>query len=103
MRERSLERERLQWQVDELALLAPVPGEWQELAAEQKRLAHAATLIEGARGLADALADGDDAIADRLQTVHQKLKALATVDAIRQAQGITTQTGDVPAASNRSV
>ena len=81
VRERSLERERLQWQVDELALVAPVPGEWQELAAEQKRLAHAATLIEGARGLADALADGDDAIADRLQTVHQKLKALATVDA----------------------
>ena len=80
-RELSLERERLQWQVDELALVAPVPGEWQELAAEQKRLAHAATLIEGARGLADALADGDDAIADRLQAIHQKLKALATVDA----------------------
>jgi DNA repair protein RecN (Recombination protein N) len=80
-RELTLERERLQWQVDELALVAPVLGEWQELAAEQKRLAHAATLIEGARGLADALADGDDAIADRLQAIHQKLKALATVDA----------------------
>ncbi|MEI7446942.1 MAG: DNA repair protein RecN [Burkholderiales bacterium] len=79
-RELTLERERLQWQVDELAQVAPVPGEWDELAVEQKRLAHAATLIEGTRGLADALADGDDAIADRLTAIQQKLRPLAAVD-----------------------
>ncbi|MFO0457918.1 MAG: DNA repair protein RecN [Burkholderiales bacterium] len=80
-RELVLERERLQWQADELAQVAPVPGEWDELAAEQKRLANAASLIEGARGLADALSDGDDAIADRLHAIQQKLKPLAAVDA----------------------
>ncbi|MFO0232923.1 MAG: DNA repair protein RecN [Burkholderiales bacterium] len=80
-RERVLERERLQWQADALAQVAPVPGEWDELAAEQKRLANAASLIEGARGLADALSDGDDAIADRLHAIQQKLKPLAAVDA----------------------
>jgi DNA repair protein RecN (Recombination protein N) len=80
-RELVLERERLQWQVDELAQVAPVPGEWDELAAEQKRLANAASLIEGARGLADALSDGDEAIADRLHAMQQKLKPLAAVDA----------------------
>jgi len=80
-REIALERERLQWQVDELGAVDPVAGEWDELAAEQKRLAHAATLIEGARGLADTLADGDDAIADRLHTVMQKLRPLVAVDA----------------------
>ena len=79
-RELTLERERLQWQVDELAQVAPVAGEWAELAAEQKRLANAASLIEGARGLADALADGDDAIADRLHAMQQRLRPLAAVD-----------------------
>ncbi len=80
-RELTLERERLQWQVDELAQVAPVPGEWEELAAEQKRLANAASLIEGARGLADSLADGDDAIADRLHAMQHRLRPLAAVDA----------------------
>jgi DNA repair protein RecN (Recombination protein N) len=80
-RELTLERERLQWQVDELAQVAPLAGEWSELAAEQKRLANAASLIEGARGLADALAEGDDAIADRLHAVQQRLRPLAAVDA----------------------
>ncbi len=80
-RELALERERLQWQVDELAQVAPVAGEWDELAAEQKRLANAASLIEGARGLADALSDGDDAIADRLHAIQHRLKPLAAVDA----------------------
>lgn len=79
-RERALERERLEWQVDELAQLAPVAGEWDELNAEQKRLAHAQSLIEGTRGLADALAQSDDALADRLQQMHVRLKSLAAVD-----------------------
>jgi DNA repair protein RecN (Recombination protein N) len=77
---RGVGRERLQWQVDELAQVAPVPGEWDELAAEQKRLANAASLIEGARGLADALSDDDEAIADRLHAIQQKLKPLAALD-----------------------
>ncbi len=80
-REIVLERERLQWQVDELSQVAPVAGEWDELAGEQKRLANAASLIEGARGLADALSDGDDAIADRLHAVQHRLRPLAAVDA----------------------
>lgn len=80
-RELTLERDRVQWLVDELTQVAPVRGEWDELAAEQKRLAHAATLIEGARGLADALSDGEEAIADRLHALQQKLRPLAAVDA----------------------
>ena len=34
------ERERLAWQIGELDKLAPVPGEWDRLNAEQQRLAH---------------------------------------------------------------
>ena len=79
-RELALERERLEWQVDELAQLAPAPGEWDELNGEQKRLAHAAALIEGTRGLADALAEADDAVVGRLQQMHARLRSLAAVD-----------------------
>lgn len=79
-RELSLERERLQWQFDELSELAPQPGEWEALNAEQKRLSHAASLIEGARGAADALAESDDAIVTRLHQMHQRIKTLAALD-----------------------
>jgi DNA repair protein RecN (Recombination protein N) len=79
-RERELERDRLQWQVDELSQVSPAAGEWEALNAEQKRLAHAATLIDGARGLADALADADDALVGRLQQAQQRLKPLLGVD-----------------------
>jgi DNA repair ATPase RecN len=73
-RELALERDRLQWQADELSQVAPVPGEWEELAAEQKRLAHAASLLEGARGIADALSEADDALTARLHQAIQKLR-----------------------------
>jgi DNA repair protein RecN (Recombination protein N) len=79
-RELALERERLQWQADELSPLAPRAGEWEELNAEQKRLSHAASLIEGARGIADALNESDDAVATRIHQMLQRLKPLAQVD-----------------------
>jgi DNA repair protein RecN (Recombination protein N) len=83
-RERELERDRLQWQADELSQVAPVPGEWEELNAEQRRLAHAATLIDGTRGIADALAEADDALTGRLQQMQQRLRPLLAVDASLQ-------------------
>jgi DNA repair protein RecN (Recombination protein N) len=79
-RELALERERLQWQHDELAPLKPQPGEWETLNAEQKRLSHAASLIDGARGVADALSESDDAVTTRLHQVLQRLRPLAQVD-----------------------
>ncbi len=79
-RELALERERLAWQAGELERLRLVPGEWAALNEEQKRLAHAASLIEGTRGAADALADGDDALAHRLHQLLQRLRPLAAID-----------------------
>ncbi|HLS55813.1 MAG TPA: DNA repair protein RecN [Zeimonas sp.] len=79
-REMALERERLEWQVGELAQLRLQPGEWEALGLEQKRLAHAASLIEGASGAADALADSDDALSVRLHQVTQRLRPLAAID-----------------------
>ncbi len=80
-RELALERERLAWQVGELERLRLAPGEWEALGEEQKRLAHAAALIEGTRGAADALADSDDALSRRLHREAQRLRPLAAIDA----------------------
>ena len=79
-RELAIERERLQWQFDELAQLAPIEGEWETLNAEQRLLGHAASLIEGSQAAADALAEADDAIVTRLHALQQKVRALAALD-----------------------
>lgn len=66
------ERERLQWQIDELTALAPRPGEWEAVSNEQSRLAHGQALLEGATR---TLALLEDESASALQilntTIHQ--------------------------------
>ena len=76
----ALERDRLQWQLEEIDALALGEHEWADLNAEQRRLAHAASLIDGTRGAADALADDDEAIVTRLQRLAQRLRPLVEVD-----------------------
>ena len=74
------DRERLNWQIDELASLKLAPDEWHELENEQKRLAHAAALIEGARGAAEALQEDDSAINRQLSRLVARLRPLALID-----------------------
>ena len=52
-REQALERERLQWQVNELDPLGLAEGEWESLNAEQKRLSHAAALLSDTASAAE--------------------------------------------------
>ncbi|NJD25237.1 MAG: DNA repair protein RecN [Betaproteobacteria bacterium] len=74
------EREQLEWQVRELEMLGLGAGEWPELESEHRRLAHAATLAEGAQfGLA-LLADGDGACDDGLERVAGRIEELAGYD-----------------------
>src|SRR3546814_12812839 len=56
------ERERLQWQADELGQLALQPDEWDALQAEQSPLAHAQAPLDRAGQIIEAL-DGEDASA----------------------------------------
>ncbi len=53
------ERERLQWQIAEVAKLAPGATEWDELSASHTRIANAQTLIDTAQEAHGALADDD--------------------------------------------
>ncbi len=90
------ERERLAWQIGELAKLNPADGEWEQLNAEHQRLAHGQALLDGARTAFDALSDAEpsaDALTsraiaalDEVQRFDAELGAVADVLRAAQAQ-----------------
>ncbi|MDR3158459.1 MAG: DNA repair protein RecN [Zoogloeaceae bacterium] len=75
------ERDMLSWQIRELEELDFRAGEWPELEAEQRRLAHAASLIEGAQYILATLAEGEGACENLLAGVGERLGDMAAVDA----------------------
>jgi len=75
------ERERLEWQVNELEKLAVKPGEWAEVSNEQSRLSHAASLMEGAQEALAVISEAEDhPILSQLSSLNQKLGKLADID-----------------------
>ncbi|RYF56147.1 MAG: DNA repair protein RecN, partial [Comamonadaceae bacterium] len=54
------ERERLQWQIGELAKLAPASDEWEELSTQHSRISNAQALIDAAQAARGALEDDDN-------------------------------------------
>ena len=75
------ETDRLRWIVEDLGELAPEPGEWDVVSAEHKRLAHAASLLEGAQHAIAQLSEDDDSSLSRLDAMAAKLGHLAAFDA----------------------
>ena len=76
----SAERERLEWQAQELDALKLMPGEWATVGAEHARLAHAASLIEAAQTGVEILAEGEGAALTQLNGVIARLKPLLQHD-----------------------
>ena len=74
------EREQLGWQVKELEALGYAAEGWQALTAEHARLAHAASLIEGAQSGLDLLSEGDASSLSQLNSVITRLKSLLEYD-----------------------
>src|SRR5688572_17087207 len=74
------EREQLEWQVEEVLGLAYTPESWQELLAEHGRLAHAASLIEGAQYGLDALSEAEGSSLPQLNAVIARLSGLLEYD-----------------------
>jgi len=75
------ERERLEWQSQELDALKLTPGEWDAVGAEHARLAHAASLIEAAQSGVEILSEGEGAALDQLNAVLARLQPLLQHDA----------------------
>ncbi|MFM2161139.1 MAG: hypothetical protein RLZZ383_651 [Pseudomonadota bacterium] len=70
----------LHLQLEELDRVRVVPGEWASLEAEQHRLAHAERLHSAADWAAELLYRRDDALADQMARLAQRLQALRGVD-----------------------
>ena len=80
------ERERLDWQVKELEALEMTAEAWQSLTAEHARLAHAASLMEGADYALEVLSEGEGASLSGLNAVIGRLNALTEFDStLREA------------------
>ena len=74
------ERERLQWQLEELTELAPQEGEWINIQSEHARLANGAKLIGGCQEAIDILSDADNSLESSLSKVCGNISALAEHD-----------------------
>ena len=75
------ERELLAWQLRELEQVGFDIEDWAEINAEHARLAHAASLIEGAEAAVVALGEGELAVCSVLGRLDGRIAALADFDA----------------------
>ena len=83
------EREHLDWQARELIALAFRAEEWEELQAEHKRLAHAASLIEAVQFSLDVLSEGDVSALSAVSSVHSRLDGMVDFDpALQEILGL---------------
>ena len=76
----AMEREQLDWQAKELEALAFRAQEWDELQAEHKRLAHAASLIEAVQFGLDVLSEGETAGLTTVASVLSRLQGMVDFD-----------------------
>lgn len=75
------EREQLTWQVEQIAQLDLQQDEWANIQSEQQRLAHAANLLELAEQSAQVLSEGEQAVADQLNSLLTRLQQFSRYDA----------------------
>ena len=74
------ERERLEWQLEELTELSPQEGEWANIQSEHARLANGAKLIGGCQEAIEVLSDADNSLEASLSKVCGNIGALAEHD-----------------------
>ena len=74
------ERERLEWQLEELTALSPQAGEWAHIQSEHARLANGAKLIGGCQEAIEILSDADNSLESSLSKVCGNIGALAEHD-----------------------
>lgn len=74
------ERERLEWQLEELTELSPQADEWTAIQSEHARLANGAKIISGCQEAIDALSDSDNSVESVLSKAGTNMSALAEHD-----------------------
>lgn len=74
------ERERLEWQLDELSELAPVAGEWTAIQSDHGRLANAAKIISGCQESIEILSESDHSVESALTKINSAMHDLLEHD-----------------------
>lgn len=84
LRQESLaqERDALQRERDDLEKVSLTPAAWQDLQAEQSKLAHASHLLESGQWGVDRLTEGEDDVLTQLHSVSQRLHELEHIDPV---------------------
>jgi len=95
---REAEREALQETVSDLKKLGLKEGEWEELAAQHRRLAHGSSLLAGAQSSLEALSEADGACLPQLSAVAGRLRALSEHDVHLKAIVEMLESAEVQAA-----
>jgi DNA repair protein RecN (Recombination protein N) len=74
------ERERLEWQIEELTELSPQEGEWALIQSEHARLANGAKLIGGCQEAIQILSEADNSLESSLSKVCGNISTLSELD-----------------------
>ena len=74
------ERERLEWQMEELTELSPQEGEWLTVQGEHARLANGAKILGGCQETIDALSEAENSVESTLSKASNNMSALAEHD-----------------------
>ncbi len=74
------ERERLEWQLEELTELSPQEGEWAAIQGEHARLANGAKIMSGCQEAIDVLSDADNSVESILSKASSNMSALVEHD-----------------------
>jgi DNA repair protein RecN (Recombination protein N) len=75
------ERERLEWQLEELTELSPQEGEWDNIQTEHARLANGAKIMSGCQETIDILSESESSVESALSKASSSMSALAQHDA----------------------
>lgn len=76
------ERERLEWQLEELTELSPVEGEWLSIQSEHTKLANGAKIIGGCQEVIESLSEADSSAEAILSRACGNISALAEHDPV---------------------
>ncbi len=74
------ERERLEWQLEELSELSPQEGEWDLIQTEHARLANGTKIISGCQEAVDILSEAENSVEAALSKASTNMSALAHHD-----------------------
>lgn len=73
-------RDQLTWIVDEIQSLHLAPGEWEALSEEQKRLAHAAELLQSSQSAVNAIDEDEPSLLSQIEKLALRIGQLTDKD-----------------------